>query len=138
MKVIPKSEEYFKSRELVPGEYPFVFKNALESISQAGNEMIKVTLKLNDINGNEHELIDYLLDKKPFDYKLKHACDCAGIIEKYNNGEINAYDFINKRGIVKLVLRKNKEDGTQRISVDDYIVDKNVNNNLEFDDNFSF
>jgi len=139
MKITPRTEDYFKSRNLMdPGIYNFVVVHAEEKRSKtSGDEMIEVVLKVNDINGREHKVFDYLMDKEPMDYKIRHIYQCADLLNKYESGEISASDLVNVVGKVKIQIRKDKtgQYGDKNV-VQDYLVDKN--SNLEFNDTIPF
>lgn len=140
MKITPKSEEHFKSRNLMdPGTYDFVVLNAIEKVSKtSGEPMIEVILLATDMNGREHKLFDYLIDKEPMDYKIRHIYDCANLIEKYESGNIDAQDLHNVRGKVKVIIRKDKTGQYgDKNSVQDYIPCKQNNNDI-FDDSLPF
>jgi hypothetical protein len=128
MKITPRSEQEFKSRNLIdPGTYDFTVEHAIEKISKHSNEpMIELIIKVLDMNGREHKLFDYLLDKEPMDYKIRHIYDCAGKIEKYESGNIDANDLHSVTGKVKIIIRKDKSGKyPDRNSVQDYISVKN-------------
>ncbi len=132
MKITPKTEEHFKRRNLLdPGIYDFIVHDAIEKVSKnSGDPMIEVILKIKDMYGNVHTLFDSLMDKEPFDYKIRHLSECSDVLDKYNNGEIFASDFLGKKGKVKVLIKKDKSGQyPDRNSVQDYIkIDKNSNN----------
>lgn len=124
MKFTPKTEEQINSENLLPnGIYPFEITAAQDTSSKSGNEMIKLTIKVWDAEGDERLIYDYLLESMAF--KLRHAAEVCGLIEKYEQGVLTASDFIGKNGAVKISIRKDKtgqyKDQNQVV---DYIVQK--------------
>lgn len=140
MKITPKSEEDFKSRNLMdPGTYDFVVFDAIEKVSKtSGEPMIELILNVLDMKGRERKIYDYLMDKEPMDYKIRHIYNCAGLLEKYESGDIDAQDLHNVTGKVKIIIRKDKTGQYgDKNSVQDYFSTKNKTNDL-FDDPLPF
>lgn len=122
MKITPKSEEEIKAAYLLPeGEYPFEISGAEDSVSKSGNEMIKMTVRVFKPDGNFNLVTDYLLPS--MEYKLRHACDACGLLDKYESGVLSAEDFVGKQGMLKLSVRKSEQYGDQN-QVKDYIPSK--------------
>lgn len=124
MKITPKTEKELKDAFLLPaGEYPFQISASEDTISKSGNEMIKMTVRVFKPDGNFNLVTDYLLAS--MEYKLRHACEACGILNKYESGVLSADDFIGKEGMLKLSI---KVDTTGQYSdqnqVKDYIVQK--------------
>ncbi|QGH73422.1 MAG: protein of unknown function DUF669 [Podoviridae sp. cty5g4] len=69
------------------GEYDFVVKKAVDSVSKSGNEMIKLEIEIHPIEG-KIKVYDYLLEAMSF--KLKHFCDAVGLTKEYESGSITA------------------------------------------------
>lgn len=127
MKITPRSEEEFKSRNLIdPGTYDFVIFDATEKVSKnSGDPMIELILKVTDMNRRVHTLYDYLMDKEPMDYKIRHLYESLGLISKYDSGNIDASDLHNKKGKVQIIIQKDKKGiYSDKNSVKDYIVSK--------------
>lgn len=139
MKITPRTEEYFKSRNLMdPGVYNFIVLKAEEKKSKtSGDEMIELVLKVIDMNGREHKVFDYLMDKEPMDYKIRHIYECADLLSKYESGDISASDLINVKGKVKVTIRKDKTGHYgDKNTVLDYFINKD--SSVEFDDVIPF
>lgn len=92
MRFNAKKEEELSTALLKKGEYNFKVIDAKERISNSGNEMIVLTLKIEN-----RILTDYLLEA--FDFKIRHFAYGAGLQKAYENGELTADDCINKTGL---------------------------------------
>lgn len=124
MKFTPKTEKEIREDGLMPeGEYPFVISNAEDKISKSGDEMIKLLIRVFNPDGSFNLVNDYLLESVAF--KLRHACEACGLLDKYESGSLLAADFIGKKGMLKLSIRKDTtgQYGDQN-KVKDYIVTK--------------
>lgn len=125
MRFAPKSKEELQYMSLLPkGVYQFEVSNAEDTKSQAGNDMIKLTLKIYDKNGSPTTLFDYLLES--WAYKLRHFAEVTGIVDKYDLGNIEAKDCLGKVGHAEIIIEegKQKPDGSKyhdQNSIKDYI-----------------
>lgn len=130
MKINPKSDEELQSMNLIdPGIYSFEVASAKDKLSKSNNEMIELYLKVWDINGHERPIYDYLLEAMGF--KLKHFAECAGLLDKYEAGEIKAFDCVGRQGKLELIIQsgQKKPDGSSyadKNSVKDYITSGGV------------
>lgn len=121
MKFTPKTEEQIASENIwSAGVYGFEITHAENAISKSGNEMIKLTLRVFDAEGRERTMFDYLLESMA--YKLRHAAEACGLLERYNVGELDGYDFMGKAGSLKLSVRANSQSRTKENSIQDYVV----------------
>lgn len=106
MKFQPKTREELDSELLIePGTYKFQVMKANDAYSKAGNEMIKLELKIWDNNGHERIVFDYLLEA--MGHKLRHFCESCEVLDKYESGELRAFDLPGRTG--QLVLLKESE-----------------------------
>lgn len=125
---------------LEPGIYPFQVSSATNETSKSGNEMIKLVLNIWDKDGHLHLIFDYLLEA--MGYKLRHFCETTGLIDKYEHGEINVDDCMNKQGYVELCIQEGsiKDNGARypsRNSVKDY-AKKSESKKDDLDDDIPF
>lgn len=109
------------------GMYDFVVNTGEDTYSKKGNEMIKLSLNIYNADGQVRQIDDYLLEA--MEYKLRHAAEACGLLERYENGELNGFDFVGKSGKLYLDIQKGKQkdDGSfysDRNSVQDYLVQK--------------
>jgi hypothetical protein len=97
MKFNPMDEEVNEEkpkRELLPdGEYDFEVVDAEEKISQAGNEMIKLKLKVGD-----RFIFEHLVHLEKIAWKIKRFCESVDMIDHYRAGCLAAGDIIGRRG----------------------------------------
>lgn len=101
-----------ESHLLKEGEYDFEVIKSENATSRAGNEMIKLSLLVNDNNGKSYYVYDYLLSSLFF--KLKHFCESVGLNKKLETGELDSIDCYRRNGKAKIGIKKGdkKEDGT--------------------------
>ena len=104
-----------------PGVYGFEITEASDDVAKkSGKDMIKLVLRVFDAEGRERTLYDYLLESMP--HKLRHAAEACGLLDRYQTGDLLAWEFEGKIGNVKLTVRDNKERGTKENSIIDYVV----------------
>lgn len=122
MRFQPKSEKEIAESNLLPeGEYPFEISGGEDKVSKSGNEMIELLVRVYKPDGNFSIVHDYLLES--IAYKLRHAAETCGLLEKYEAGELKGQDFIGKTGMLKLKIQKDKAGQyADRNTVADYIV----------------
>lgn len=144
MQFVPKSEkEIAESGMWEPGVYGFEVIDEVtfgtktivtsDSQSEKGNDMIVLVLKVYNDEGQFKIIVDYLLES--IAYKLRHAADACGILDKYESGSLCADDFKGKSGNLKLRVgkptTKKDEDGkvikeyAAKNEVGDYVTEKN-------------
>jgi hypothetical protein len=119
MKFTPKSVEEIALDSLLPeGVYPFEVLDAVDTLSKAGNEMLKLKLVVFG-DGSSPHIYDYLLEKLA--YKLRHFAEATGLLAEYEAGELTAQHCVNKEGYCKLGIER--QDGYEpRNTVKDYMV----------------
>jgi len=108
MRFTPKTEKELAEEGLLkPENYEFEVLEASDETSKSGNPMIKLKLNVFGKDGQTHHIFDYLLEAMAF--KLRHFCDGAGILPKYEAGEVTAFDCKGKSGIVLISIQKDKD-----------------------------
>ncbi len=124
MRFNAKSDQELAVMNLIPeGQYQFEVVIAEDTQSKSGNDMIKLKLNVWDSEGRQHTVYDYLLEAMP--KKLKHFAKHAGLIVKYESGELLADDCIGKCGTLELIIQEDKTGKYQpRNSVVDYLESK--------------
>ena len=122
MRFTPKTEKEIVEDKLYPeGTYGFQIISADERVSKSGNDMIELKLQVYSNEGKFILVNDYLLESMMF--KLLHACEACGLQSKYESGQLDAEDFIDKTGYLKLTIQKDKTGQyPDRNSVKDYVV----------------
>lgn len=124
MRFTPKSEKEIAEANLLPeGEYPFEISTGADKISKSGNEMIELWVRIYKPDGQFNQVADYLLESMA--YKLRHAAEACGLLDKYEAGSIVGTDFIGKTGMLKLGITKDKNGQyPDKNGIKDYIVPK--------------
>lgn len=118
MKTNPKSEAALREEMLLPaGDYDFEVLDAVDKLSQKGNEMIAVKLAVFRPNGSRQYVNDWLMEKMAF--KLRHFCYSVGLGEKYEAGDLDAESCKGRTGRVTLKIEEQEGFGS-RNAVKDY------------------
>lgn len=102
----PKTEEELKGPLFPKGEYDFDVVGAEDTVSKAGNSMIKLTLKVYATDGGITQVFDYLLEA--LEYKIKHFCDTTGLTAEYQSGTLTSDMCLNRCGRCKLDIDHDK------------------------------
>lgn len=122
----PKTEKEINEANLIPaGDYAFEVLDAIADQSNAGNDMITLTLRI-FVGEGSRQLNDYLMEKVA--YKLFHFCSYMGLSKQYTDGTLKPEDCLGKTGYLSIGIQKGKkkDDGSgevwpDRNSVKDYI-----------------
>jgi len=96
-------DELLDAMLLPAGTYPFTIIEAQDTVSKAGNDMIKLQLRVYTPDGADRFVYDYLLEK--FGLKLLAFCESVGLEGAYAAGELNAELCKGREGFVKLEIR---------------------------------
>lgn len=133
MKFTPKSEKELKEANLIePGIYDFEVMTAINKKSKSGDDMIELRLKVWDKDGKERTIFDFLTEKML--HKVKHFSDVAKLSDKYESGNLDAFDCIGKSGKAKIGIQKDKTgEYPDKNTVKDYVSDEEINLGLEMD-----
>src|SRR5258708_1797702 len=101
MKYTPFTEEEAAADGVLPADnYDFEVIDALDQKSQAGKEMIKLTLGVFAKDGGKRYVYDYLIADSKMRFKVRHFCDGAGILDIFERGELTANDCKARNGRV--------------------------------------
>lgn len=84
--------------------------------------MIVLRLRLFRKNGESRMITDYLVEQRA--RKLRNAAVACGLEAAYEGGEIEAADFKECKGILKLGIERAKNGYGRRNQVVDYLVDE--------------
>lgn len=93
------------------GDYDYTVDAAEDATSKAGNEMIRLTLHVYNAEGHKRVLFDYLLDSAA--WKIKQFAASSGLLDRYDSGEIEAYEMVGKSGRLKLKIESSEQYGDQ-------------------------
>ena len=91
---------------------------ASEQESKRGNDMMKITVIVDDGAGEERTFTDYLTDTAFGGVKLRHCCAARGVLAKFEAGSIDQSDF---PGPVRVKIGVEKRRGyADRNIIEDY------------------
>lgn len=103
----PKTEKQILEEGLFPiGEYSFEILEAVEAVSKRGNQMIKLTLNVQNDQGGGITIFDYLMAAMPL--KLRRCAEACNLLHKYDEGHLDAFDLQGKTGLLKLSVEQDK------------------------------
>lgn len=105
MRFQPKSDEELNNVWLADW-YAATIESAEEKQSQSGNDMLALVVRVYGNGGQAKVLKDYLLEA--VGGKLKHCCEAAGKLDRYQSGELTARDLMNANVEVKLKIKIDK------------------------------
>lgn len=131
MKFTPKTAEQIEKEQtsFAPfpnGEYDFEFEDATDEVSQSsGNDMIKLKVNIYNAEGSRRVVFDYLTTGKA-EYKLRHCAEACGLLADYENGSIEAEQFIGHSGKCKVRAVPAKDGYPAKNDIQDYIVKPNA------------
>lgn len=133
----PKTEKEIADENLLPkGEYDFEVVAAEDKVSKKGAEMIQLNVRVFNGESGAYFVRDFLLEQ--FSFKLRHFCEATGLIEKYEDGSLEALDCEGRVGRLKLVIKVDKSGQyPPQNNVADYIVPKKKGEEAD-DDNLPF
>jgi hypothetical protein len=124
MKTTPRSDadaQKVSRRTLLrSGVYDALIREAVETESKRGNEMIDVSVVVYDGDGGEREFRDFLTNTTLGALKLRHACEAVGALSKYESGDISAADFAGSNVRVKIGTEKRRGSWPDRNVIEDY------------------
>lgn len=84
------------------GVYDFVVAEAIDDISKAGNEQIKLTLHVFNRAGTHRIVYDYLPSSDAAQWKVRNFADAMGLLRQYDSGNLNPHDMMGKPGRLNL------------------------------------
>lgn len=97
-------DDALKGDVIEPGTYPFEVVEAKDTVSQNGNEMINLKLKLYMPDNSHRTLYDNLMNSMR--HKMAQFCYMHNIGEKYMAGDFSAKDCENASGECEVYLQK--------------------------------
>lgn len=116
-------EDIEKDRSVLkPDEYSFDVMNAEFAISSTGKKMIKVLLCIFDNAGEKHFVKDWLMGEGKMRFKLKHFCDGAGILDKFEVG-VEPDDCKARTGKAIIGIKQDKKDDGTFYPPKPYVID---------------
>jgi hypothetical protein len=129
---IPKSEQQITNERLLPkGQYYF---DVLECEEKQGKSCVyfKIKHRLTPADNNiSITWYDNLVIHDDFQWRLRHACQEMGILDKYEQGSLSAEDFLHCQGILIVDHRIRKDNGMLEAYIKDYGVKSNVTTSVQ-------
>ena len=108
------------SRKLLKSAwYEGTISEASEQQSRRGNDMMKITVVVDDGAGEHRTFTDYLTDTPLGGVKLRHACAARGVLAKFESGLIDQADLPGSLR-VKVGVEKGKGGFGPRNVLEDY------------------
>lgn len=109
MQFKPKSEKEIALNGLWPdGFYEFEVTEAEETTSQAGNDMVKLKIKVYNDEGASRTVYDYLVGTESAQFKVRGFASAVGLIDQYESGNLDAVEMEGRTGKCKLVIQKDR------------------------------
>jgi hypothetical protein len=116
-----KTEDQIREEMLMPeGEYGFEVISSQDAISKKGNPMIALELGVFNKDGGMRKVKDWLLAS--FAFKLRHFCDCVGLLPQYQSGSLCAEDCQGRTGTCKVAIKKAEGNYPPKNEIKDYVV----------------
>jgi hypothetical protein len=104
------------------GQYDFEVHDAAEDISKAsGREQIKLEIYVFNEEGGKRTVFDYLGSDEKSQWKVRHFCAAIGLIQKYEQGELDPFDMVGKTGRLELALKRATSEYPANNNVRDYV-----------------
>jgi len=117
------AEEIQESKLVVEGQYHGEVMEAEDTVSKAGNEMIKLVLRIYDQKDKAHFIKDYLMEAMQF--KLLHFCESTNLSEQYKSGLLAASHCIGKKVVIDVIVETDDSGKyLPKNSIKDYVVVK--------------
>ncbi len=85
-----------------PGLYDFEVDSAEETVSKAGNPMIKAKINIYNEAGQKRVIFDYLLSNQV--WKLKAFAEAIGMHEEFASGEMDVFTIEGRSGKAKVAI----------------------------------
>lgn len=104
-----------------PGEYDFAVVDAIEKLSKSGNEMVELKLQMEDKEGRQFTIFDYLVSTESMAYKVRHFAASVGLVAQYDKGDMAAEYMLGRTGRCKLGTKPAKDGYPAQNKVNDYI-----------------
>jgi hypothetical protein len=115
---MPTYQQNSGSSDLLPeGAYPFIVRNAEDVTSANGNEMIRLTLEVN----NAVQIVDHLVFVRSAYWKIDQFRVCTGEVlgAAGSNASLEADDCIARKGAVFVGVEQ--WDGRNRNKITEYL-----------------
>lgn len=119
----PKSEKQLTEDRLAKdGDYDFQVLECSDETSKSGNTMIKLKLGIFHGDALRWHVYDYLVPQ--MEVKLRHFCDCTGLLADYESGTLSAQLCRGRAGRCRIVIEEGEGGYQDKNVVKDYILRK--------------
>lgn len=107
------------------GTYPFIVVAIEKKMTKKGTyEMLEVTLMIVDYSGQKRRIKDWIVLMDEMGWKLRHLAITCGLLQSYEDGSLEASDFLNKDGAVEIGITEMKDvDGNKTGKKTNQIID---------------
>lgn len=99
------------------GVYGFEITKAKEGMSEAGNNVLKLTLKI--VGGGT--VWDNITLTPKWAWKLRYLADSCDMLHEYEEGLLNVSNIVGARGVVKLRIQPATDTYKTKNEVEEYI-----------------
>lgn len=90
---------------LKPGDYDFSVYEAEDTVSAAGNEMLKLTIHILLGDGKHRTVFDYILASESGAWKARHFAESVRMLNEYEQGNLDPDFMIGRAGRLKLKIK---------------------------------
>ena len=97
-----------KAKALPNGWYEAEIAEAVDTMSKRNREMIALTGKVVEPDGNTRIIKDYITDAALVAAKFRHLCEACGVLDKYEAGEVSASDLAGNTVRAKISTENKK------------------------------
>ena len=128
MQFKPKTENEIREAQLWPkGEYDFRVTKAERAVGgeqskNPGVEYIKLTIQIYN-DGGMSRFVNGVLHPK-MDAQLRHFCEVGKMLDKYEQGTLEAEDCLGVDGRVKIKIREGQGDFPPKNEISDFVPER--------------
>lgn len=87
------------------GIYDYEVRDAEETISSAGNEMIKLVVCILNKAGDQKILYEYLVGTEKAAWKVREFAASCGLLRQYETGSLMAAEIVGRTGMCEVGTR---------------------------------
>lgn len=110
MKIVPMNETEYSMRNVWPkGTYPCHINKAEEGNSQkSGDPFFKFEVQIFNESDNYRTIKAFVMAAGKAQWQLRSAVEAFGLLDKYHNGSVEAFDFEGKDAFAKVGVEEDK------------------------------
>lgn len=125
MKFEPKSAREAAATQyswLLPAStYDFEIVEAVDGVSSKGNDMATIMLRIENADGKEFKVRDYIVATEGMAYKVRNFAESIGMLAAYESGDMPASAMLGKTGRAKIAIEPEKDAFPAKNFVRDYL-----------------